>query len=171
MQTLQLGLECHSARAPFPCQDAPSWLKALPCPERPGWSGGRRPGRLPGHLPPAPCAHQCPRLQPAAWGAMPREGGRRGAHHMLYEDTDTKPLVGQAFPESQPQQSALSEQLGMLGGGTQQPCPRASASPPPASGCHKGAHSNDTFLPTPSLHPVILQPRVLLGERGRQVEK
>lgn len=53
----------------------------------------------------------------AAWGR------RRGAHHVLCEDTDSsgsaiKPPVGQVFPESQPQQSALGEQLGIPGGGT-----------------------------------------------------
>lgn len=38
--------------------------------------GGQRAGDhgcLPGHLPPAPWAHQCPRLQPAAWGERPRQ--------------------------------------------------------------------------------------------------
>lgn len=57
----------------FPARMPPPGSKPCPVLRGPGGQEAGDHGCLPGHLPPAPCAHQCPRLQPAAWGEMPRQ--------------------------------------------------------------------------------------------------
>lgn len=113
---------------------------------------------LPGPLTPGPCAHGASsRLQPVAWGAMPRRkaGLQPGVEGEVPTICSVKTQIAQVPQTPSPNSQLLSERSRVLSRGTTTALPQSIRYPalPRANGHHQGTHTQGAFLPNPFPSP------------------